>query len=198
MEFDQVVRRRRMVRNYTDEPVSDEQIDKIMRTASKTPSAGFSQGQSFVVVTDPSLRREVAEICGEPSYIQKGFDPWISKAPVLVVCCTTEALYRERYAESDKLGAGGQQIDWPVPYWFIDAGCSMMMLLLAAVDGGLAAGFLGADKEGYAKIHRLLSIPDETSIIGIVTMGHPAPDRKSGSLKRGWRPISDVVHRNGW
>jgi len=198
MEFSEVVRRRRMVRNYADDQVTEDQITRIMASASKAPSAGFSQGQSFVVVTDPALRTKVAEICGEPGYVAMGFDPWVSKAPVLIICCTSERLYRERYSEPDKLRDDGSMIEWPVPYWFVDAGCSMMLLLLAAVDDGLAAGFLGTNRGGYEQLSRLLSIPDDVIPIGIVTIGHGAPDRKSGSLKRGWRPNDDVVHRNGW
>ncbi|MFN2610325.1 MAG: nitroreductase family protein [Actinomycetota bacterium] len=198
MEFSEVVRRRRMHRNYQQEPVSQEQIDRIMKAALKAPSAGFSQGQSFVVVTDAAKRSRIAAIAGEDEYAAQGFDRWISRAPVLVVCCTSEKVYRDRYSQPDKLQPDGTVIEWPVPYWFVDAGCSMMLLLLAVVDEGLAGGFLGLDAQGYDRLRPLLSIPEHVTPIGIVTIGHPAPDRRSGSLKRGWRPEADVVHRESW
>ncbi|MGH2811102.1 MAG: nitroreductase family protein [Actinomycetota bacterium] len=198
MDFETVVMQRRMVRNYSDAPVTEDQIERIMRVARRTPSAGFSQGQSFVVVTDPSTRARIAELAGEPNYVEQGFDPWISGAPVVVVCCTSEKLYRDRYLEPDKLRGDGTPIEWPVPYWWVDSGCSMMLLLLAAVNEGLAAGFLGMGAEGYQHLKEVLEIPNHVTPFGLVTIGHPVPDRRSGSLARGWRPDYEVVHRERW
>jgi len=196
VEFAEVLRRRRMVRNYTDEAVDPAAIDRILDAARRAPSAGFSQGQSFVVVTDPDRRLAVARLAGEDEYLAAGFDPWVSRAPVQVVVCVSEARYHARYQEPDKLDADGREIDWPVPYWWVDAGATVMMLLLAAVDEGLAAGFLGA--HAVPDLKRLLDIPDEVSPVGIVTIGHRAPDRRSGSLRRGRRSAADVVHRERW
>ncbi len=194
MEFRDVVRHRRMVRNYTDDPVDRETIDRIVASALKAPSAGFSQGQSFVVVTSPDRRHDIARLAGESQYVAKGFDPWISTAPVHVVVCTSEKVYRDRYAEPDKLDPDGEPIAWPVPYWWVDAGASMMLLLLAAVDEGLAAGFLGV--HSVPDLKTLLDIPEDVDPIGIVTIGHPAPDRRSGSLSRGRR--AGTVHWERW
>ena len=72
----------------------------------------------------------------------------------------------------------------------------MMTILLAAVDEGLAAGFLGT--HAVSGLQDLLGIPSEVTPIGIITVGHPAPDRKSGSLSRGWRPKAEVFHWDGW
>lgn len=196
MEFSDVVRHRRMVRNYTDDPVDQATIDRIVAYGSKAPSAGFTQGQSFVVVTDAATRGGIAELAGESHYVAQGFDPWISRAPVHVVVCVSEDAYHRRYQESDKTDANGQEIAWPVPYWWVDAGASMMMLLLGAVDEGLAAGFLGV--HSIPGLRALLSIPGSVAPIGVVTIGHPAPDRRSGSLRRGHRPLADVIHRERW
>lgn len=198
MDFRRVVRRRRMVRNYSGSPISHHLLVELLDLARNAPSAGFSQGQSFVAVTDPAVKGEIARIVSEPSYVARGFDPWVSRAGAIVICCTSERLYRDRYREPDKLRPDGTPIDWPIPYWFFDAGAATMTLLLAAVDAGLAAGFLGADEAGYAKIKQLLSIPEHVTPVGIVTIGHPAPDRRSGSLKRGWRPIDEVIHFESW
>ena len=197
MEFDEVVRRRRMVRNYLDIPVDDASLDRILDRAGRGPSAGFSQGVSFVVVTDESTRRKIAMLAGEDDYVRQGFDPWISRSPVHVMICVRKGAYFERYREADKGGDDGPQRTeegWPIPYWWIDAGASMMLLLLAVVDEGLAAGFIGAHTIGA--IEELLGIPDDVSPVGIVTIGHPAPDRRSGSLRRGRR--ADTVHRGRW
>jgi nitroreductase len=196
MEFGDVVRRRRMVRNYTDDAVDTDAVDRILGAGRRAPSAGFSQGHAFVVVRDAETRRAIAALSGEQSYVDAGYDPWISRAPVLVVITIREASYHERYREPDKTNADGSEISWPVPYWWVDAGAAMQNLLLAAVDEGLAAGFLGA--HGAAGIKELLGIPDDVAVVGIVTIGHPAPDRRSGSLQRGWREDSEVIHRDKW
>ncbi len=196
MEFREVIRRRRMVRNYRDQPVDEATLLRIVEAGRRAPSAGFTQGQSFVLVTDAELRNSIAELAGEDEYAARGYDRWVSRAPAHVVVCVSEAAYHARYREADKLDPDGSEIEWPVPFWWVDAGASMMAILLAAVDEGLAAGFLGVHSiEG---LKSLLGIPAEVSPIGIVTIGHPAPDRRSASLARGWKPDQDVVHFERW
>jgi nitroreductase len=195
MEFSEVVRRRGMVRRYSPEPVPDEVLERIVETARRGPSAGFTQGQSFVVVTDPGLRKEIALLAGEDGYVARGFDAWISRAPAIVVVCTSEQDYRDRYRAPDKLGPDAE-LDWPVPFWYVDAGACLMLLLLAAVDAGLAAGFLAL--KSYDALRELLGIPEHVLPIGVVTVGRPAPDRRSGSLERGRKPADEVIHHNHW
>ena len=194
MDFREVVRRRRMIRNYQELPVDAPTLDRIVQAATRAPSAGFSQGVRLVVVTDRDTRYEIAEVAGEEDYVARGFAPWVSKAPVHVVVCVREDDYHERYREPDKLRADGTEIEWPVPYWWVDAGAALMLILLAATDEGLAAGFFGFHR--IERVKALLSIPDDVSPIGIVTIGHPAPDRRSSSLDRGRR--SGVVYRERW
>ncbi len=191
--FSRLVRARRMVRAYRPEPVDPAVIDRMLDIARRGPSAGFSQGESFVVVTDPEVRSEIARACGEPAYVARGFTLWISTAPVHVVPCTRRADYEDRYAEPDKAGSSVES--WPVPFWWVDAGAALMLLLLAAVDEGLAAGFLRADP---GRLRAALSIPPDVAPLGVVTIGHPAPDRRSGSLARGRKPLEEVVHRDRW
>jgi len=195
MEFREVVRRRRMVRRYGAEPVDPAALDRILDAARRGPSAGFTQGQSFVVVTDPGLRRSIADLSREAAYVARGFDPWLSQAPVIVVVCTSEQAYRDRYSEPDKLGPSGE-LSWDVPFWHVDAGAALMLLLLAVVDEGYAAGFLVVKDE--AGLRALLGIPDEVQPIGLVTIGKPTPDRPSQSLKRGRKPEGEVIHRERW
>lgn len=186
-----------MVRNYLDTPVDNDVLERVLDRATRGPSAGFSQGVSFVAITDHATRHEIARLAGENEYIGEGFDPWISRAPVHVMICVRKDAYLERYRETDKDGENGpkgSEDGWTIPYWWVDGGAAMMLLLLAAVDEGLAAGFLGA--HNIDAIEELLGIPDDVSPIGIVTMGHPAPDRRSGSLDRGRR--TDTVRRELW
>src|SRR5437868_320052 len=192
MEFSDVVRKRRMVRHFTDAPVAPEVVERMLDLARHAPSAGFTQGQSFVVVTRPEMKQEIARLCGEEYYVEGGFHPFISGAPVLVVPCTSEEAYHKRYREPDKMPEGGEEIEWPVPYWHMDIGCAVMVLLLAAVDEGLAAGFAGAfDLDA---LRSLLGIPAEVTPVGVIPIGHGAPDKRSPSLKRGRKAEGDYVH----
>jgi nitroreductase len=196
MEFAEVVRRRRMVRHFRDEPVPPEAIERILALARQAPSAGFTQGQSWVVVTRPELKREIARLCGEEEYVARGFHPFVSGAPVLLIACTSESAYHRRYQEADKIQEDGSEIDWPVPYWHMDIGCSVMIVLLAAVDEGLDAGFAGA--HDLDALRALLGIPAEVTPVGVIPIGYRAPDTPSPSLKRGRKPESEFVHRERW
>lgn len=196
MEFAEAVRKRRMVRNFSPDPVAPEAIERILALAQHAPSAGFTQGQSFVVVTDAATKRAIAGLCGEEEYVSGGFHPFISAAPVLLVACTSEAAYHQRYQEPDKIGPHGEEIVWPVPYWHMDIGCSVMVVLLAAVDEGLAAGFAGA--HDLDALRALLGIPAEVTPVGVIPIGHRAADVPSPSLKRGRRSAAEFVHHERW
>jgi nitroreductase len=196
MELYDTIRRRRMVRNYQPDAVERATIERIVGAARSGPSAGFAQGQYLVVVTHEVTRAKIAELADEPLYVAQGMDPWISVAPVHVVVCANEADYHRRYQEPDKLNEDGTEIDWPVPYWFVDAGAAMMLLLLAAVEEGMGAGFFGVHRLDGLK--QLLSIPDEVDPIGVVTIGHPAGEQPKGSASRGWRALDDVVRWEHW
>ena len=137
MEFSEVVRRRRIVRHFDGEPIDRAVLERIAAAAQRAPSAGFSQGQAVVIVTDPERRRRLAQLAGEAFYTGRGFDPWISEAPALFVPCVSAKVYVDRYNEPDKRDPAappGTEADWRVPYWWMDVGCTVMLILLAA-DG---------------------------------------------------------------
>ena len=198
MEFADVVQRRRMVRHFSPDPIDREVLERIAASAQRAPSAGFSQGQRLVIVTDPDRRRRLAEVAGEAFYTGQGFDPWISEAPALFVPCVSAKVYVDRYNEPDKRDPSappGTEDDWQVPYWWMDAGCTVMLILLAAVDEGLGAGFAGGDVDG---IREALGMPDDYTPVGVIPVGQALPDKKSPSLKRGWRGLDEFVHWEGW
>lgn len=197
MEFSEVVRKRRMVRHFKPDPIDEQAIERIMRVAQRAPSAGYTQGQSFVLVTDPDMRRRVAQLCGEDDhYVPASGHRWISEAPVQAIACVSEDAYHRRYREPDKIMEDGSDHVWPVPFWYIDIGCSVMALLLAVVDEGLAAGYAGIlDTPG---LRRLLGIPEEVMPVGVIPIGFADQDVPSPSLKRGRRPFDEFVHRERW
>jgi FMN reductase [NAD(P)H] len=208
MDFQAVVAGRRMVRHFAPDPIERAVLERIARTAQRAPSAGFSQGQRLVVVTDPDIRRRVAANCSEAYYIAEGFDPWISEAPALFVPCVSEAIYRARYREPDKVAAeatyqelygesdGAEDDEWPVPYWWMDIGCTVMLVLLAAVDEGLAAGFVSSgDLDG---LRAELSIPPDFTPVGVIPVGRQLPDKRSGSVKRRFVEPEEFVRWERW
>jgi nitroreductase len=149
-----------------------------------------------VVVTSAETRSAIASLAAEEEYVASGFDPWISRAPAHLVIAVSEKLYRDRYAEPDKLGPDGTPIEWPIPYWWVDAGAALMAVLLASVDEGLAAGFLGV--HSVPELADTLGLPEHMVPIGVVTVGHQAPDRRSGSLDRPKRMREEVIHHETW
>lgn len=192
MELADVVRARRMVRAYRPDPVDADVLDRILDTARRGPSAGFSQPQRFVVVTDADRRRRIADACGEPAAVARGLPPWLSVAPVHVVPCVERAAYERRYAEADKARSGGPGT-WDVPFWWVDGGSALQLLLLAAVDEGLGAGFLAVDD---ATIRQVADVPDAWTPLGLVTIGHPATAPAVGSgVRRERLSLDAVVHR---
>jgi FMN reductase [NAD(P)H] len=177
VELRELLPRRRMVRHYRPDPVSREQLERIVSTVRHAPSAGYSQGQRLLVVTEVAGRAETARIMREVGGWTDSGDrePWLESAPVHVLVCTRENDYHERYRLPDKLVAG-QEIQWPVPYWFVDAGAALMLLLLAAIDEGLAAGLTGVPLDAAAALCASFGIPDDVSLVALVTIGKAAPD----------------------
>jgi FMN reductase [NAD(P)H] len=176
VEFRELLPRRRMVRHYGPERVRLTQIQRIVSTVRRAPSAGYSQGQRLLVVTEDRSRAEVARILGDAGWTSpEDREPWLESAPVFVLVCTRENDYHERYRKPDKLQEG-DEIDWPVPYWFVDAGAALMLLLLAAIDEGLAAGVSGVPRVAAAELRASFGIPEDVDVVALVTIGAPAPD----------------------
>ena len=195
MEFAELVRKRRTVRRFEDAPVDRAVLEEIARLAQRTPSAGFSQGQRVVIVTDAEQRRRVAATCEETFYVDAGFGPWISECAAQFIPCVSEQIYHRRYQEPDKLD-DGKEIEWPTPYWWDDIGKTSMVLMLAAHDAGLAAGFAGP--QDVPALKALLGLPDEFHPIAVIPVGRPLPDKRSPSRKRGWLPFEDFAHWERW
>lgn len=193
MEFADVVARRRMVRRYRPDPVADDVLVGLVDTARRAPSAGFAQGQSFVVVTDAVLRTRIAELCHEPAWVARGREPWLSVAPAHLVPCVRAAEYERRYAEADKARSRGPD-GWDVPFWWVDGGAALLLLLLAAVDEGLGAGLL--DITDPDALRALLGIPADVSPLGLVTVGYAHGDQPPSSATR--RPRRDLVEQLHW
>ena len=203
MDFRDMLKQRRMVRHYDGTPIPRETIERIVRTVRRAPSGGFSQGQRLVVVTDAARRADIARLLHEDEWTAQGREPWLSVAPVHVIVCTREQDYHDRYNEPDKLSATGDvEIEWPAPFWFVDAGAAMMMLLLAAIDEGLAAGVYGVTVPEMQQFKNLLGIPVDVAVVAGVTIGNPKPDPHAASsssrMTQRRRELEEVVRWESW
>jgi nitroreductase len=198
MEFQEVVRRRRMVRNYDpSRPVPDEVVDRLLANAQRAPSAGFSQGWAFLVLSTAEERTRFWEATTDLSEP----DPWLAgmqNAQLLIVPLSHKKAYLDRYAEPDKGWSDRDEAHWPVPYWDIDTGFAALLMLLTAVDEHLGACFFGVPPERMDPFRAAFGVPEEFTPIGCVSVGYPAPDRRSPSLRRGHRSAEEVVHRGTW
>jgi FMN reductase [NAD(P)H] len=201
MEFREILSRRRMVRSYQPEAVPRDAIERIVSTVRRAPSAGFSQGQRLLVVTDAETRNALATLFDEAASIAEGREPWISAAPVLIVVGVREQDYHDRYTRPDKLQEG-EEIAWPVPYWHFDAGAAAMLILLGAIDEGYAAGLFGVPVEHMAEFKALLAIPDDVAVTSCITIGKAADDPRwsadSSRFTQRRRSIDDLVHWERW
>jgi nitroreductase len=192
MELQEAVRTRRMIRSYDpDRPVPRATVEMLLNLAIRAPSAGHTQGWRFLVLDDIRSRTSFWSATTEGPA-----DDWVRRlqtAPVLVVCFSDKAAYLDRYAEPDKGWTDKDEARWPIPYWHVDTGMAALILLLAAHDVGLAGCFFGVPGDRWAALAETFAVPAGLEPVGVVSLGHPAPDRRSPSLKRGRRPVADVV-----
>jgi nitroreductase len=197
MEFQDVVRRRRMVRDYAARPVPEEVRERIIANALRAPSAGHSQGWAFLVIEDGADRERFWAAVTTPGEES----PWsagLRRAPLIVVALSHKQAYLDRYAEPDKGVTDRRESFWPVPYWDVDTGFAALLMLLTAVDAGLAACFVGIRPERTADFRAAFGVPDAYRPVGFLTIGYGAPDVPSPSLGRGRRTAEEVVHRARW
>jgi nitroreductase len=196
MELRDVVRRRRMVRAYDPErPVPDEVVQRLLEHAVRAPSAGFTQGWDFLVLSEPADRQRFWDATSDDASAEP--DPWLAglmTAPLLVVCLSHKDAYLDRYADPDKGWTDRDEARWPVPYWHVDTGMAAMLMLLTAVDEGLGACFFGVPPEHHDRFREAFGVPASRTPVGVVSAGYAAPDRRSPSLKRGRRGPEDVAH----
>ena len=192
-DFQDVVRRRRMVRNFTADPVPDEVVERLLGNARRGPSAGFTQGVELLVLNGPRETDRYWDVSLPPADRQVFPWPGLLRAPLLVVPWTSPQAYRDRYALPDKASAPPE---WDVPYWHVDAAFAALLALLTAVDAGLGALFFRVFRPGA--VRAAFGVPAEFEPVGAVAVGYPAPDRPSQSLGRGRRPVAEVVHRGRW
>lgn len=199
MELGEVLRRRRMCRNFTDLAVPAETVDRLLDRARRAPSAGNTQGWAFLVLEGRDQVERFWRADANPEWLRDPTLPGVVRAPVIVIPLFSVRRYLDRYSEPDKIRHGmTTEAAWPAPFWVVDVSFATMNLLLGAVEEGLGTLFFGL-RGDPAELRAAFGIPDDWSAIGAVALGWPAEERGPvGSAARGRRASSEVVHRGGW
>ncbi len=200
MDLPEALRRRRMVRSFTGDPVDADVLRALLDAARRAPTAGNAQGVAFLVLVGPEETARYWEVTLPAGPGRSAFRwPGLLAAPVLVLVVGSPDAYAARYAEPDKAATGlGAADAWPVPYWFVDGGMAVMALLLGAVDAGLGASFFGLFEHERAVLDTF-GVPGRWRGVGTVALGHPGGEDEPGrSAGRGRKPLDEVVHRGRW
>jgi len=188
-----------MVHVFEPRPVDPTLVDRLLDTARRGPSAGFSQGSDFVVLDEPDAVARFWELTDDPRFPRPD-DEVAAGPPVLVLAFSDPDRYVARYSRPDKIAFGLDRAEaWPVKFWDTDTAMACMVLLLAAVDAGLGGWFFGV-AYGEEALRRELGVPDDRQLIGVVGLGYEGVDERprgsAYSLSR--RPLDELVHRNRW
>jgi nitroreductase len=198
VELQDVIMRRRMVRNYTSEPIDQTVVRRIVDNATHAPSAGFSQGWAFLALEDEADRARFWRSTTPEGEIADNWLTGMQRAPLIIVALSSKQAYLDRYAEPDKGWTDRDESRWPVPYWHIDVGMATLLMLLTVTDEGLGACFFGIPPERLSAFRTDFGVPETYEPIGAITIGHRQEDTPSPSLKRGRRTADEVVHRGHW
>lgn len=196
MEFQNVVKKRKMIRSFTEEPIPTEKIDTILNNFFRGPSAGFSQGIELLVLKEKEDIKRYFDCLGPKEERQKGvLSKWsnLENAQLILIPIAHKETYLSRYAEPDKGWTDKSELHWPVPFWLTDTAMASMIALLTVVDLELGALFVGLSTE--PAIRKEFNVPEEYKPIGAILIGNPVPtDPRSPSLKRGRRDKSHLIH----
>jgi nitroreductase len=199
VEFNEVIKRRRMVRDFTTEPLAPGTAERLLRAANRAPSAGFSQGYSFLVLEGAEQAAPLWRLLGAETEDDDTLTG-MSRAPLVLIPLACKDVYLDRYAQDDKGWTDREEARWPVPYWYIDTGFTALLALLAAVDEGLGAVFFGIPPEDMDAFRAQFGVPEQWTPIGAVAVGHPEPSAVPvGSARiRTRKPLDELVHRGRW
>ena len=206
MELQEALRRRKMVRSFRREPVPDDVIDQVLASVVHAPSAGYTQGNEFLVLTSEDAVADYVQITEHPDYPLTDADREVLP-PVVVIPLSNESAYVDRYSQPDKIEFGLDAAErWAVPYWDVDAGMASMLILLVAVECGLGALFAGifyGEAELLSPLRRSGALPSDRRHPprlpdgGRRSVGHLFRAQTGAPRRRPTRPPQQVVRRGG-
>lgn len=171
---------RRSVRKFTQEPVTHEELEKIVSLASFAPSWKNTQISRYIAIEDPAVRQEISDrFC-----LSGTNNPFIiGSCPVLIAQTFVKA--RSGF-ERD----GSYTTDREEGWQFYDCGIAAQTFCLAAHDLGLATVIMGVfDRKG---LQEYLQIPEDQELMALIALGHPAevgpaPKRKDVEVLLSYR-----------
>jgi nitroreductase len=196
-----------MIRAFTGEPLPAGTTERLLKAATRAPSAGFSQGYSFLVLEGEEQCAPLWKILYEAATsedVTEDDDPAqvtaLSTAPLVIVPLACKDIYLDRYAQPGKGWTDRDESRWPVPYWYIDTGFTALLILLAVVDEGLGAVFFGIPPGSMADFHTQFGVPDQWTPIGAIAIGHPDPAADPVAPVRASerKSLAELVHRGHW
>jgi nitroreductase len=168
----EAIAKRCSVRSYTDEPVSEEDLQQVLEAALSAPSANNARPWHIVVVTDSEKRRQLSQV--------HGYARFCADSPVVLAFCAD----------------GKRQSHW----WVEDTSAAVENALIQAAALGLGTCWVGIRGGGPGhgperedKVRALLGIPDHIRVLALVSLGHPAaepPSKPAGPM--------DAIHREAW
>ncbi len=190
-----------MVRSFVPTSITDATLINLLDLARQAPSAGNTSPTEYLVLRD----HEATERYWKTTFATERRDrfafPDLFAAPVLVIVLTRPAAYLARYGESDKMrsGLGAAEANWPVPFWWVDAGAVVQNLLLLAPTEGLGACFFGLFDHEKAVLAQF-GVPEDRRAVGVVALGYPTPgpSREGRSAHRPRPAITDILHWTDW
>jgi nitroreductase len=196
-----------MIRAFTGEPLAAGTAERLLKAASRAPSAGFSQGYSFLVLEGKEQSAPLWEMLYESETSENATedaDPAqvtaLSTAPLVIVPLASKDVYLDRYAQPGKGWTDRDEARWPVPYWYIDTGFAALLILLTVVDEGLGAVFFGLPPENMADFRAQYGVPDQWMPIGAIAIGYPDPaaDPVPPARASDRKSLDELVHRGHW
>lgn len=150
-------------RSYTDTPVSDAQLDAIVRAAYQAPTSIHTQQVSLVVVRDAATRARLAELAGG--------QPWIAKAPVFIAV----VIDLHKTAVGVEIGGATQSTQETLEGWTsatLDAGIALGNLIVAARSFGLGIVPIGGIRRDPQAVRDLLGLPPLAFAVNGLVIGH--------------------------
>jgi nitroreductase len=171
METWDALRARRNVRRYADRAIANEDLDRILEAARRSPSSMNEQPWDFVVVTDRERLRQLADIWKYASHVA------YSAATVALVMAATEP------------GDDRDLINY-------DLGQATMSMMLAAADLGIGSGHASVGDQD--RVRQILDLPDDRECPVLVALGYPVDRPLSPISRPNRRPLHDIVHMENW
>lgn len=173
MDVFEAIKTRRSVRNFTDQPVSEKEVKKLLDAAVRAPSAGNIQPWEFIVVRKPEVKHELSKAALDQKFIEQ--------APVVIVVCADPAKSALRY------GSRGINL-----YCLQDTAAAAQNILLAAHALGLCTCWVGAFNEEIAR--EVLQIPEPVRPVAIIPVGHAV----RSPTERSRKALLDVTHHDAY